>query len=626
MYKTLLRAWLPGVAVHVGLGLAVLSYYLVNGGTRWEALPIHAFLLIACFCLLLAFWAAVIGVTNSDKRSIKVLFLASHVALSGWVILIHLSSATGFFIWSDQVSIQALINYLPTMTLIAGEAGMDRWLVLVVTGSLALTVITLWMIWSAHLNEVFSVLKKQRYTKKQVAVGALLVAIASTSLWGFKATIQNERMKSLRSEPFSNYFRTPSAFSLSHQATSIGIEADLEARESFRTAAKSSVSSEELPNVVLIMLDAARADRMSVYGYERQTTPFLDSLEDSGYLTKASFATSTCTASVCGITTTLSSRFVTRIHYLNYKLHDALRDIGYDTHFFLSGDHSAAYSNLRWYYGNELDTFKDGFWISGQHPSDDEVALEHLKDSEGLQDCGPCFVYIHLMSSHYGGKKYEQFEGFGPVYQGSVRHLIRLVRRNDEHEIEPETIERLINGYDSGMLQADDYVRRIFRVLRARGVLEDSIVVITSDHGESLGEGGRLGHGGEVQMAEINIPMLFYSENVTSLEQEIPYATLIDVGPTVLGLLQMRSPKTWAGKNLFADTRSFSYHMSQGRDGNNGVVLEYEGDMYLYSRDRSTGDERLVNVEMGPYQSSGKPRGRRVKSRGRELYEEKFGD
>lgn len=629
MLKILFRKWLPGIAIHLILAIAVLYYYYIHGGTRWEAIPIHSFLLISCFFMLLASWAIYFRFWKKPGNLISILFLGSHVALSAWIILLHLSAATGYIILSDQVSIRAFLNYISTLPAISSQLGLNLTVLGGIASGLLILIALSWYFWLKQIRSLPEFLQSHQYSNKQLIAGLSLLTLTLFPFWGFKVLIENEWMKSLQSEPFANHFRPATSFSFSQKPSAIDFERHIQDRIAFKENLEIDIKTDDLPNIILIMIDGARADHMSLYGYHRKTTPFLDSLATTGYFTKADFATSTCTDSICGITTMLSAQFFSEIHFLNYKIHDVLHDIGYNTHFILSGDHSRAYANLQRFYGDDLTSYKDGFTETGQPTTDDEIVIRHLENDHFYDNSRPSFYYIHLMSLHFAGVKYDQHTHFTPEYQESVHSLSRIINRSDKGNLNSSTIAMLTNTYDNRMVQADDYIRRIFKILKSNGVLNNSIVAITSDHGESMGEGGWVGHGGDINLAQINIPLLFYSKNIPAINHEISYATLIDIAPSILGLLHSPIPSTWEGVDLFSRQRNQSYHMSRQRGGNNNAVLFYKNDhRYLYSMNRRIGREQLFNWDLAPYQPLDEQYMHidEVRNTGRELYLQRFGE
>src|SRR5262249_26904415 len=104
-------------------------------------------------------------------------------------------------------------------------------------------------------------------------------------------------------------------------------------------------------NVIFIFVDSLRADHMSVYGYARPTTPFLEKLRDAGRLRQVQLALSTCAESDCGILSTLGSRPFRHLQPENFTLLQLLHDQGYKIYQILSGNHD--WGGLRRGYGTE---------------------------------------------------------------------------------------------------------------------------------------------------------------------------------------------------------------------------------------------------------------------------------
>src|SRR5437899_148851 len=140
----------------------------------------------------------------------------------------------------------------------------------------------------------------------------------------------------LHGEPLSAFFKlipTSSLLGIDNARLAAAIE-DRDSRATYRKPAQFTPK-----NVILILSDALRADRMGVYGYDRPTTPFLSNLHSLKRLHRVDMALSTCSETFCGVASTLASRPFHQISPFNFKLHDLLRDMGYRINFFLTGEH-----------------------------------------------------------------------------------------------------------------------------------------------------------------------------------------------------------------------------------------------------------------------------------------------
>ena len=326
-------------------------------------------------------------------------------------------------------------------------------------------------------------------------------------------------------------------------------------------------------HVILIVADSLRADRMGVYGYKRQTTPFLSGLHKSGLLHRVNLALSTCSETFCGLASTFASRPYHQIAMENFKLHDLLRDVGYGINFFLSGNHRN-WGYLRAFYGSGVDNFNDFQTMQAKNLSDDRFLLDALERMKASSK-SPQFFYFFLMSSHVSGLRLPEFNVYQPAFFDRMRLLtfwneMAGLRRVGDSLVSSQLTEReleiVANRYDNGVLQTDFMISKIFGILNAKGYLEDSIVVIIGDHGDSLGERGHVGHTRYLYQADIRIPLLIY-ENILAQYKNSEFATQIDIAPTIIDRLGLDIPRGWRGLPLTRPSQNRTT-LHQTRRGN----------------------------------------------------------
>lgn len=147
----------------------------------------------------------------------------------------------------------------------------------------------------------------------------------------------------------------------------------------------------EKKNVIIIIVDALRADHTQVYGYQRPTTPFLKSLYETGNLRKVAFATSTCSESNCGILSTLSSKTSRGLIPEDFKLPDLLHDQGYKTYFILSGTHD--WYELKQSYGSGITLYFDGSSSKKYSSMTDDRLIFEASEQVPQFDGTPAFFY-----------------------------------------------------------------------------------------------------------------------------------------------------------------------------------------------------------------------------------------
>jgi glucan phosphoethanolaminetransferase (alkaline phosphatase superfamily) len=296
------------------------------------------------------------------------------------------------------------------------------------------------------------------------------------------------------------------------------------------------LSTLQKKNVVLIIVDALRPDHMGVYGYERDTTPYLSELVKTGRVTKFNNVRASCGESACGLASIASSRYVHQMPTTPITLQTVLQLQGYQINMILGGDHTNFY-NLKAMYG-KVDSYFDGSMAKDFYMNDDALVLERVK-SLPIWSGIPTLFQFHLMSTHTLGKRWQRSEKFKPArgYAGITEGASR---------------QEYINYYDNGVLQADAVIKDLIYLLETKNYLKNSLVVITADHGESLGEHNLIGHASSVREEQLRIPLLLidFDKNAKLSGVGNQFFSQVDIAPTVLQDLGIATPNTWRGKSI----------------------------------------------------------------------------
>lgn len=346
-------------------------------------------------------------------------------------------------------------------------------------------------------------------------------------------------------------------------------------------------------NVFLIVVDALRPDHMGIFGYARDTTPNLRRLEGAGQVRKAGIVHASCGSSACGLLSLASSKYVHEFSDRPFTLQQALRRHGYGIHMMLSGDHTSYYS-LKTSYG-EVDSYFDGY--TGRHFktyfNDDQLVLDRLSGFPAA-DGKPVMVQFHLMSAHLLGKRHEEFRRYSPATSYAFPD-----GRDASEDGRPG--ERNVNFYDNGVLQTDAMIQRLLDQLQRKGYLEDALVAVTADHGEGLGEHGVFQHASDVYEQTLRVPFLlltFGREPGPALDRK-PFASQVDIAPTILSELGMPIPATWSGTPMQnPESRPFTYFQERTRVG----VFDHRtpGVAWKYWINSATGKEFVFDVVGDP--------------------------
>lgn len=309
------------------------------------------------------------------------------------------------------------------------------------------------------------------------------------------------------------------------------------------------------PHVVVIVLDTARRDHFSCYGYPRDTTPFLELLAAESTRYENAYAAS------CWTLPSHASLF-TGLHLVSHGAHwehlrldaglqtlpGALREHGYET-LGLSGN---PYVCPQTGFGNGFDAFS-----TTKHGAPDEPGTNFALLQERL-DAGvdtPLFIFINFSEVHDPYNSSAQFFGeylSNPEY--ADKYSIRggapqLLLRND-----PDWITHLTEHYDAEMRYVDFAVKTVARQLQKAGIWDNTVFIVTSDHGENLGEHGLLNHQYVLYETLIRVPLLVrWPGRFPPGSTAGAPVQLTDIFPTVLELAGV-SPEDYPnqGRSLLA--------------------------------------------------------------------------
>lgn len=289
-----------------------------------------------------------------------------------------------------------------------------------------------------------------------------------------------------------------------------------------------AAAAETLPNVLLISVDTLRADRMSGYGYERPTSPFLDSLMADGVRfadarTVEPLTSPALTSMLTGLDPHEhgATRNGVAMRTDLPSLPKLLKRRGYRT--------AAAVAN--WTLRHELSGLGEHFedyvevleekrWLFFAAESSADDVNEHVRewfDAYEQDQSRPFFLWVHYVEPHSPYEQWPQFDQrLGTVGDGS-----REAR------------------YDGEIAYVDDRIGRLVTGLGDRDLERELAIVFVADHGESLGEHGYWGHGRHVYDATLRIPMaIVWPGRIPAGVIDQP-ALITDLPETVLNLLQI---------------------------------------------------------------------------------------
>lgn len=347
------------------------------------------------------------------------------------------------------------------------------------------------------------------------------------------------------------------------------------------------------PNVLIVLIDTLRVDRLGVYGYPRDTSPNLDKLASEATRFDAAIAQASWTKpSMASLLTGLYARqtsvssgtwaqegqegavLVQQLAAKHVTLAEKLAAMGYETGAFGENHHlvpelgfAQGYLRYDWRQPVRLGPLREiarrfesrfiADWINDR-------LFGWLDAKEGKR----FFAYLHHIDVHWPYESPAPFSGMfttAPAPEDFNRskfmpNTVERLREGGVGELNPATLRAMSDAYDEGIRYVDDRLGKVFDELRRRGVYDDTLIIVTADHGEEFLEHGLLGHGESLYDEVIRVPLIVKfpcpgpqcASRVVSAQVE-----LVDVFPTVLGAVGAEAPANLVGRNL-ADPASGS--------------------------------------------------------------------
>lgn len=536
------RSFLLLVGAEILLSAAIINYFCRSFDISRALVPLHALIVTGVLCAAYLLPGVMLVGAHGRRRSVRALVIGVPALTVALLVVLYIADFACNHWMGSNVTYKLVGLWAADWRAGGNLVSVPVWVygaaLLLIGGIVAAH----WAARSTIIDGVGALLDPRQpaslFATRRRARGsaaALAIVICAYSIWGYELSWRTPRSELLSSDPILAFMRkTVDVYDDTYLALAAGLSKD----EPLVRAAYPKTQSFDRKNVIVIIVDSLRADHMSLYGYERPTTPFLSSLEAAGTLKKVQFATSTCAESNCGILSTMFSKTLRYQVPQDFKLYDLLKDQGYRTNFVLSGSHD--WHDLREMYGYEHTLYFDGQDSKQFSRSDDRVIFEGLDRVPDAQD--PSFFYFHLMSAHLIGTKLDQYRVFQP---SSVK--------NDWDALFGGAYDQatVVNNYDNGVVQADDTIKQLFGVMDRKGYLKNSIVVILADHGEALGDRrpGEYGHVSALYQEFIRIPILIYDPSGFNYGP-LTFGTQIDIAPTILERLGLPVPVSWQGTSL----------------------------------------------------------------------------
>ncbi len=317
------------------------------------------------------------------------------------------------------------------------------------------------------------------------------------------------------------------------------------------------------PNVLFILIDALRADHLGCYGYQLPVSPFIDSIARQNIMFSQTIAQASYTTASTPSFFTSMYPSVTLVYnrdvILNEKfitLAETLKNYGYITAAFAPNPSLKS----RFNFGQGFDLYDDkiiGFWEEVPYKKFETAkkinarALRWLKKQLDT----PYFLYLHYRDVHgpyvpppeYKKLFYEQGGEIRKLTEKDYEAMNKYIRLEDDNQ----DLNYYLAQYDAEIKYSDDQIQYLINELKNLGAYENTLVIITADHGEEFLDHGDWNHGQGLYEELIHVPLIIKMPEGRIISNKInAQIGLIDLYPTILDVLGLTPYNKLQGKSL----------------------------------------------------------------------------
>jgi len=359
------------------------------------------------------------------------------------------------------------------------------------------------------------------------------------------------------------------------------------------------------PNIFLIILDAARADIVYEPLKYSPITPNISEFSKESYVFKNFYSNAPHTVpSVATILTGLHSEVHTD-RESNTQLSNTLKtipfylnNIGYKTQILIG--------NLYLFTHKHYSYFSNTKIIRPIYKDLQSSFMDIKKAKEAVKSLDPSksnFLYFHFLPPHHPYRipgnikktlpdcltKKTHLSNFDPPY-------LKYKKNSEQYRL----IKQMFISYLKNYYYGDYLIGEIIRTIKNKNLYENSLIIITSDHGEAFGEHNKLYHGSTVYQEMIKVPFLIKFPNQKKRKIIKSHHSLIDLLPTLAKLLKIPPDKSWQGSSIFTKHKksNYIYSRADGKDFNN-TIIDYPYKYIFFS-----GRDELYNIKEDPFEKN----------------------
>lgn len=309
----------------------------------------------------------------------------------------------------------------------------------------------------------------------------------------------------------------------------------------------SGTQADDRPHMLFITIDTLRRDHLGAYGYQRNTSPFLDKLAHEGVMFKHVVTPIPSTASS-------HSTMLTSLHPLTHGVTsnanpltwmvETLPEVMQKNGYYTVGTVSVVFLSSRYHFNQGFDSFDDTWDTKAKYNENFQRIAEHtnkglfkqIDDYLAKQNKGdkkkPLFIWVHYFDPHF-------------IYHNRER----ITFQNKPERLGDN--EQMLY-YDKEIRYTDEHIEKLYHYLEAKGLTKNLVTCVTGDHGEQFKDHGASKCHADFYSENTYVPLIFHGDGIPAGKVIDKYVTTLDIAPTLLGRLDMSFSYPVEGVNLLS--------------------------------------------------------------------------
>lgn len=320
------------------------------------------------------------------------------------------------------------------------------------------------------------------------------------------------------------------------------------------------------PNVIIVLIDALRADQLGCYGNSRNTSPAIDAFSRDAVMFEHAISQSTFTK------TSISSLFTSQFPYQTGVYWGNLRDTsGHITSDVLRSSETTlaevlrarGYLTMAWVQNSNLRSFM-GFAQGFVSYNDQQGRAKWINRRffhflSGAGQSYPFFAYLHYIDLHDPYRPAPPFNTMFGTYDPNVYagvdfnnwgDVLQAIR-DGKKKLSKAAVEQLRAYYDGLIRETDGHFADLVARLKRQGLYDNSLIIVTADHGDGFMEHGFISHSTIPYDELLHVPLIVKFPHQRFAGRKVtPQVRLIDVMPTIIDEVRAKKPNTMSGCSL----------------------------------------------------------------------------